>query len=341
MSKGTEKLRDQVVVITGASSGVGRASAVEFARHGCRVVLAARRSEGLEETARQCVAAGGEALTLVTDVTREEDVNRLAQTALDRWGQIDVWLNNAGVTLFAVLEDATFEEHRRVIETNLFGAMLGARAVVPIFKRQGRGVLINVGSVLSKIGQPFVPSYAISKFALRGLSDSLRAELADERDVHVCSILPYTIDTPHFQSGANTVGQHARALPPLQSPEKVARAIVQLAVRPRREVYVPSIAVLGLAAHALFPDTTERLLLHALRKWHFDQRPEPDREGNLYRPDDDAHGQTHGQRGPQLKLPGFLLWTARELVRLQLETLSQLVPGMTPFRSTKPVQGEV
>ncbi|MDB4972048.1 MAG: Short-chain dehydrogenase [Myxococcaceae bacterium] len=341
MMKKRDTLRGKVVVITGASSGVGRAAAVAFAQQGCRLALAARRSEDLEETARLCIAAGGEALVVVTDVTREQDVSALAQAALDAWQRIDIWLNNAGVTLFAVLEDAPFAEHRRVIETNLFGAMHGARAVVPIFKAQGQGVLINVGSVLSKIGQPFVPSYAISKFALRGLSESLRAELADLPEVHVCSILPYTIDTPHFQSGADQIGLQARALPPVQSPEKIARAIVKLAVRPQREVYVPHIAVLGLAVHSLFPDMTERLLLHALRKWHFDQNGQPVTTGNLYEPVEVGAGSTHGKRRPQLGLPGFLLWTARELVRLQLETVSRWLPGKKPWQSTAPLPGEV
>src|SRR5690606_9278974 len=145
---------------------------------------------------------------------REDDVQALAQRTLTEHGHIDVWVNNAGVTLFGSLEDAPLEEHRRVIDTNLWGAIHGARAVVPVFRRQRRGVLVNVGSVLSKIGQPFVPSYVISKFGLRGLSEALRFELADEPDIHVCSVLPYAMNTQHFQSGANYIGWQPRAMPP-------------------------------------------------------------------------------------------------------------------------------
>jgi len=314
--------RGKVIVITGASSGLGREAARQFADRGACVVLAARRSDDLEETARQCRSAGGQALTVVTDVSQESDVEQLAETALSTWGRVDVWVNNAGVTLFAPLEAAPFEEHRRVIETNVFGAMLGARAVLPIFRAQRRGVLINVGSILSKIGQPFVPSYVISKFALRGLSESLRAELAEEPDIHVCTLLPFTIDTPHFQTGANEMGRQPRALPPMQSPEKVARALVSLAERPRRELHVPRVAALGLLAHWLFPTTTERLLLRALRTWHFSDAPQPSTDGNLYEGADER-GMRHGERPPQIGTPGFAAWTLRELVRIEVESATR------------------
>jgi len=313
-------LRGQVVVITGASSGLGRELAILLSAEGATVVLAARDAARLDETARACREAGGIALTLATDVTSEHDVDRLAELALQLEGRIDVWINNAAVTLFAPMTAATFEEHRRVIETNLFGPMLAARAVVPIFKRQRRGVLINVGSILSRIGHPFVPSYAISKFALRGLTEALRVELADEPDIHVCSVFPYAMNTPHFASGGNRIGLRARTMPPDQSPEKVARAIVGLVKKPRRELYVPRVAAMGLALHELMPDTVETLLLHALRRWHFDPVVEPSSTGNLFRPvhrtdtpwfPDDG---IHGQREPRVGTAPFFAWAIGDLV---------------------------
>jgi NAD(P)-dependent dehydrogenase (short-subunit alcohol dehydrogenase family) len=303
-------IRDSVIVVTGASSGLGRATAFELARRGAAVVLAARRTEALLAVARRC---GPRASIVETDVTVEDDVRRLAQAALDEHGRIDAWINNAGVTYYAALEEGPMEPHRRVIEANLFGAMHGARAVVPIFRRQHRGVLVNVGSVLSEVGQAFVPSYAISKFGVRGLSEALRVELADERDIHVCTVLPYAIDTPHFQVAANRIGKRPRALPPMQSPEKVARAIADLVERPRRMRHVPRSIVLGLVFHALFPRTAERLLLDALRRWHMSEQPESVGPGNLFEPGGDA--KVHGDRGPMVGTMKFLAWCAQRLVR--------------------------
>jgi NAD(P)-dependent dehydrogenase (short-subunit alcohol dehydrogenase family) len=309
-------LRDAVVVVTGASSGLGRAAAVLLASRGARLVLAARRRDALEDTAGRCRHEGAEALVVVTDVTREADVRALVDATLARFGTIDVWVNNAGVTLFAPLEEAPFEEHRRVIETNLMGPMHAARAVVPVFRRQRRGTMINVGSILGKVGQPFVPSYVISKFALRGLTEALRAELADQPDIHVCSLLPYAMDTPHFESGANRVGRGAHPMPPIQSPEKVARALVAMAEHPVRERHVPRVAVLGLAWHWLMPRTVERLILDMLRKWHFDGAREPATEGNLYEPDPGDPEHVHGTRGPQVATATLFGWVAARLVTL-------------------------
>jgi NAD(P)-dependent dehydrogenase (short-subunit alcohol dehydrogenase family) len=307
------RMKGKVVVITGASSGLGRASAVELAKRGARVVLAARSAEGLEETAAKCRAAGSEGLIVPTDVTIEGDVMRLAGRALELTGRIDVWVNNAGVTAFGALEDGPFETHRRVIETNLFGAIYGARAVMPVFRRQRAGVLINVGSILSKIGQPFVPSYVISKFGLRGLTETLRTATADDPDIHVCSLLPYAIDTPHFQEGANRTGYAAHAMPPMQSPEKIAKALVGLIQHPRRELHVPRIAAAFLALHAVFPTMTERLLLHLLREWHFGYQRVPNTTGNLYEPTAEAH--THGERPARASLPRLVLWTTGHFLR--------------------------
>jgi short-subunit dehydrogenase len=318
------KMLGKVVVITGASSGLGRAAAIAFAARGCRVVLAGRRLEALEDAALECRVAGGQAVVRQTDVTSEDEVKALAALALEQTGVIDVWVNNAGVTLFGSLEHSPIEEHRQVIETNLFGSILGARAVLPIFRQQKRGVLINVGSILSKIGQPFVPSYVISKFALRGLTEALRAELADQDDIHVCSLLPYVIDTEHFESGANHVGHGAYGLPPMQSPEKVAKAMVSLAEHPRREVHVPRIALLGLAAHELFPRTVERIIFDALGRWHFGKQGETQSAGNLYSPQKKSGG-VHGKRRPLLKTTALVLFAAQRFVEIQLKFLFRVV----------------
>lgn len=315
--KRTKSLAGKVIVITGASSGLGRAAAVELGRRGCRVVLGARREDALEETAQLCRAAGGEALVVETDVTKEDDVKNLAEQALTMTGRIDAWVNNAGVTAFGALEDGSFDVHRRVIETNVFGAMYGARAAIPIFKRQGAGILVNVSSTLGKLGQPYVPSYVVSKFAVRGLSETLRTEFADHPDIHVCTLLPYAFDSPHFESGANRIGFEAHPMPPQQTPEKVARALVSIVERPRREVHVPSYARVGIALHALFPATVERLVLHLVREWHFGFAPEGRKAGNLFSPPSgEASKGMHGTRRARVSLPGMLAWTVAHFARL-------------------------
>lgn len=307
----------RVTVITGASSGLGRATALELARRGDLVVLGARRGDVLAEVADACRRAGGDAVAVTCDVTRELDVERLAAAAIARGGRIDAWVNNAGVTAYSSLERGAFEIHRRVIETNLFGAILGARAAIPIFRRQGEGVLINVGSVLSKIGHAFVPSYVISKFGVQGLSEALRVELADQPGIRVCTVLPYAIDTPHFQVAAKHIANPAYALPPVQSPEKVARAIAGLIDRPRRVRFVPRYIALGVALHMLMPRTVERVLLDALRRWHLAETTEPQTTGNLFDPV--PHGTTtHGDRGPRLSTARLLVWAALRALHVPL-----------------------
>ncbi|MDQ3370038.1 MAG: SDR family NAD(P)-dependent oxidoreductase, partial [Myxococcota bacterium] len=304
-----------------------------MARRGASLVLAARRLDALEDVARECRDAGGSAIAVQTDVTIEADVERLLARTLEHAGRVDVWVNNAGVTLYALLEQGPFEPHRRVLETNLFGAILGARAVVPVFRRQHRGVLINVGSVLSQIGQAFVPAYTISKFGVHGLSEALRVELADERDIHVCTAFPYAIDTPHFEVAANLIGLTPRALPPVQSPEKVARAIADLAERPRRTLFVPRFIALGLAIHSLAPRTVERLLLDTLRRWHLSTRPERISDGNLYQgaPGD---AKIQGDRPPMLTTAKLLLWAVGDLAKLEVASLrrrgAQAVAALRP-----------
>jgi NAD(P)-dependent dehydrogenase (short-subunit alcohol dehydrogenase family) len=307
-------LRGKVVVITGGSSGIGRAAAERLAARGAHVVLAARRVDALRETARLCVESGGSAQIVPTDVTVEADVDALAEAALAETGSIDVWINNAGVTLFSKLDDAPFTEHRRVIETNLFGAILCARAVLPVFRRQRRGTLINVSSVLGKVGQPFVPSYVISKFGLRGLSETLRIDFADVPGVKICTLYPFAVDTPHFEAGANWLGVEALPVPPTQSADKVGAILARLAEHPRRERHVPRIALLGIALHAIAPRPTERLLQAVVREWHFSPAGKSTRHGNLFAPSDERP-TVHG-RAPKGSVFRLAAWTIRYLLGL-------------------------
>ena len=320
MARATTALRGKVVVITGASSGIGRAAALQFASAGCRVALAARRVPALEEAAALCRERGGEAHVIATDVTLESDLQRLRDQALGRWGRIDVWVNNAGTTYFARLDEGDLAAHRRVIDTNLIAAMVAARLVLPVFRRQRAGTLINIGSVLSQIGQTFVPAYVISKFGLRGLSEAVRADVADIPGINVCTVLPYAVDTPHFEDAANATGRCAHAMQPVQEPERVARVIVDVAARPRRQRYVPGYIAAGLVLHWLWPDFVERLLQHALRTFHLvGQQGVTD--GNLYAPAE-SRGTVHGTRRPVIGRTLFAIWVAREVVVIAAQWLN-------------------
>jgi NAD(P)-dependent dehydrogenase (short-subunit alcohol dehydrogenase family) len=280
------KIRDSVIVITGASSGIGRATALDFARRGSTVVVAARREQPLREVATECERLGGRALAVPTDVTDEGAVRQLARRAVESFGRIDVWVNNAAVSLFARFEEAPPEAYRRVIETNLFGYIHGARAALPYMREQGSGVVINNSSMVGKVGQPYTSAYVLSKWAIRGLAECLRMELSldDAKDVHVCTILPASIDTPIFQHAANYTGRATKAMRPVYDADKVARAIVGLAERPRREVMVGSAGRMIALQRLLAPAVAERMLARQVDTDHFQDRPAPPTDGNLFEP---------------------------------------------------------
>lgn len=277
-------LDGMVVVVTGASSGIGRATAIELASSGATVVVTSRDAVALDEVVRECEAAGGRAVALPADVTREEEVEAVGQLALSRFGRMDVWINDAAVALFAKFEDAPSDVYRRVIETNFFGYVHGARVALKHFKQAHRGVLINVDSVTGGAPQPYTSAYVASKYAVRALSSCLRMELQleRERDIHVCNVMPAAIDTPLFQHAANYTGRTPKALDPVYSPLKVARAIEALILKPRAEVVVGKAALLVLANARMAPRTYERTMARYVERNHLQDRPARATRGNLF-----------------------------------------------------------
>ncbi len=273
-----------VVVITGASSGIGRATALAFARRGASVALAARREDPLRALARDCESEGGRALAVPADVTDADAVEELAQRATEAFGRLDTWVNNAGVTLFSRFEEAPPDLFRRVVETNFFGYVHGARAALARFREQGSGVLVNNASVNARVPGPYVSAYVAAKWAVRGWSESLRQELRDAGDIHVCTLLPASIDTPLFQHAANFTGRGVKPLNPLNPPEKVADAIVGLAERPRREIPVGRGARLLSLQRALAPALAERAFAAQVERDHFRDEPAAPTAGNLLEP---------------------------------------------------------
>jgi short-subunit dehydrogenase len=276
-------LKDSVAVITGASSGIGRAAALEFAQRGTTVVLAARREQALGELAEECERLGARAMSIPTDVSQEDAVRELARRAVETFGRIDVWVNNAAVTLFARFEEAPSHALRRVIDVNLLGYIHGARAVIPYFREQNAGVLINVASQVSVMGEPFASYYVMTKFAIRGLSECLRQELRDTR-IDVCTLMPAAIDTPLYQQGANYMGKAAKPLKPIYDARMVARDIVRLSQHPKREMHSGTSGRLASALHGVAPGTLEILAARKVEKEHFQDKPAPASEGNLFTP---------------------------------------------------------
>ncbi|SDB30487.1 SDR family oxidoreductase [Belnapia rosea] len=315
-----------VTVITGASSGIGKATALAFAREGARLVLAARRPEALEDTARACQALGAEAIAIPTDVSDEAQVEALARAAIERFGRIDVWFNNVGTGVFGPYWEAASGLQRKVVEINLIGTMQGSAAALPHFLRQGGGVLINMCSMGGWSPTPFAASYAASKFGIRGFSASLRQELTGHPGIHVCAVFPALVDTPGLSRAANVSG---RALDPKAlylTPEAVAEVVLRLVRRPRAEVSVGWPASAARLAYGLAPGLTETatgaLIRAALRR----ARRVPRTEGAVARPIAEGTGTRSGKpvphaRGPSLgslTLGGLGLLLGAELLSLAL-----------------------
>ncbi|OAP39147.1 short-chain dehydrogenase [Sinorhizobium glycinis] len=290
-----KSLKDAVVVITGASSGVGQAAAEEFARRGSKLVLAARDAAALQLVAKSCRNLGAEVLVVPTDVTDADAVKQLARRALS-FGKIDVWFSNVGVGAVGRFQETPIEAHEQVIRTNLIGHFNDAYAAIPIFLKQGRGTFINMISLGGFASTPYAAAYSASKFGLRGFSEALRAELADEPDIHICDVYPTFMDTPGVAHGANYTGRRLSVPPPVYDARRAARAIVRLAQHPRSSVTVGAVADLARLAHFLAPNTTSRLLAR-LTSSYLRRAPRAERSnGNLFRAPENPGGIEGGWR---------------------------------------------
>jgi NAD(P)-dependent dehydrogenase (short-subunit alcohol dehydrogenase family) len=282
------RIDGSVIVVTGATSGIGRAAVHELARRGARTVLVARDADALAATAAECRDRGGDPLTVPADVADADAVERAAQAAVERFGRIDGWVNSAGVEMFGAFLDVPLPDVRRVVDIDLWGTVHGSRSALTRMVEQGHGVVVNVSSILGIVGQPYGAGYTMSKFAIRGLGSCLRQELrlAGARGVDVCTVLPTAIDTPMWQDAANHSGRRVRALPPPLPPERVAAVIVRRLQRPRRETIVGGVLGRALVAqYRVWPASAEWALSVGLDRWGLSRSDAaPVTNGNLYRP---------------------------------------------------------
>lgn len=273
-----------VIVITGASSGIGKATALELAKKQDVIVLASRSEQSLGNVAKECEELGGIAFVVPTDVSHEQEVENLGQKVIEKYGKIDVWINGAAVIAFGNFLEIPKKDFRQVIETNLFGYVYGARVAVRQFKKQGYGMLLNISSVAGVVGQPFAVPYSISKFGIRGLGISLDQELKSEKDIHIGTIILSTIDTPIYRKGANYYGKKIAPPVPVTRASKVAQAIVKLSKNPKERIFVGKQVWLMRLGRFFFP-TLFDLLTHKIAKHNqFEKELTQNTSGNLYEP---------------------------------------------------------
>ena len=288
----------KVVVVTGASAGVGRASARRFAQHGCDVALLARGNAGLASAATEVRAAGSRALAVPVDVASALEVERAAEQVEAELGPIDIWVNDAFVGAFAPLWEMTADEYRRVTEVTYLGVVHGTMSALRRMRARNHGTIVQVGSALAYRGIPLQTAYSGAKHAIQGFTEALRCELLhDHSAVKVSAVHLPALNTPQFSWGLSRLPRRPQPVPPIYQPEVAARAIVYAAEHPnRREYWVGASTVATIVANAVAPSLVDRYLgATGFRSQQTDEPVDPSTRVNLWQPVDDA--RDFGARG--------------------------------------------
>jgi NAD(P)-dependent dehydrogenase (short-subunit alcohol dehydrogenase family) len=316
-----ETSSQEVVVVTGASAGVGRATARKFGERGARVGLLARGEEGLDGAKRDVEDAGGEAIAVQTDVADFEAVERAAETVEHEFGSIDVWVNCAMVSVFSEVMEMEADEYRRVTEVTHLGCVNGTLAALDRMKPRDEGSIVQVGSALAYRGIPLQSAYCASKHAVKGFTESLRTELLhDDSDVEVSMVQLPALNTPQFTWTKSRLPNEPQPVPPIYQPEVAADAVVWAAQNDRRELYVGSPTLKTILGEKLAPGFVDRKLAETgYDAQQTDEPMDPDRQHNLWEPvDEDEDRGAHGPYDDRAKSRSFQLWatTHRELLGL-------------------------
>ncbi|HVK00478.1 MAG TPA: SDR family oxidoreductase [Gemmatimonadales bacterium] len=304
MGQKLKLLNEQVIVITGASSGIGLATAKLAARRGAQVVLVSRDEEDLARAVREIQERGASAVHFVADVADQAAMQRVARDVVVQFGRIDTWINNAGVTVYGLIEEVPTEDARRLFETNYWGVVNGSLAALPHL-RSGGGALINLGSVLSDTGYPLQGHYTASKHAVKGFTDSLRLEV-EKSGAPVCITLiqPAAIDTPYPEHAKNHLGFEAKHMPPVYAPEVVAKAILHCAERPERNVLVGGSGKVFSTSEKFAPRLFDRM--KEATSFHGQLTDRPARSGDtLFHPRPDDGRVRGGHPGHVMKTSAY------------------------------------
>jgi NAD(P)-dependent dehydrogenase (short-subunit alcohol dehydrogenase family) len=293
-------MQDQTVVVTGASAGIGRATARLFGERGASVALIARGQAGLDGAARDVEEAGGKALAISADVADYAQVTAAARDIEEQLGPIDVWINVAFTSVFAPFADITAEEFRRVTEVSYLGFVHGTMAALTLMRPRGRGTIVQVGSALGERSIPLQSAYCGAKHAINGFTSSLRCELLHENSgVHVTVVQMPAVNTPQFSWVRSRLPKRPQPVPPIYQPEVAARGVLFAADHPRRRQYwVGATTAATIAANRLAPALLDRYLARTgYRAQQTAQAAEPGRPDNLLQPIDGIDGHDHGSRG--------------------------------------------
>jgi NAD(P)-dependent dehydrogenase (short-subunit alcohol dehydrogenase family) len=302
--------KPEVVMITGASAGIGRATALAFAKRGAHIGLLARGHAGLEGAKRDVEKLGGRALMLSTDVADEKAVEAAAEKLENEFGPIDIWINVAMASVFAPIVEMTADEYRRVTEVTYLGYVWGTMAALRRMRPRNRGTIIHVGSALAYRGIPLQSAYCAAKHAIQGFTDSLRCELIhDKKDIHVCIVEMPAVNTPQFGWVRNKMPNKAQPVPPIFQPEIPADAIVFAATHRRREIYVGFPTVLAIIGNKIAP----KILDHYLASYKTQQTDEPrnpNQPDNLFSPVEHDFG-AHGTFDSRARSVSWELWIVK------------------------------